>query len=1016
MGNGISPRSLQFYNSETVFDLSKKQTTFLGDSVRVESLAAMGFNPDVFRYLTGLARYKTTSEGGGVTIGNIAEFDDQRVTIDGNSIEFEKRFQEQARIPFWKIEFVDNQLVQRVGEDENALLCESFQDIKYYFRSLDWVKIFFSPEVFNEFLELGHFGGTKYGEIPTDSIENERLLMVRCEETIATLMGSSALDTPMRFIKRPPGLDVDLKVASFGASYSDLNINMLAQVPETLIRLEKEKNLETVCDLRFIVDENYNFLSREFEFGPDAPSNRFYTGFEESLMPSSYNFSIIKYLEGLLGDLYRIPTDARASDHAAKITNLSYDIYLLRQKLFFGPFDLEPYAGRDSQVGRLTRDLYNKFGQSIKNLSSDRFELAYGEEEEQRKRRLILIDPMVSQDFNFQSLFPFGNRIEITDLPDLNRSTTQNLLRYLARYNLETDIMLNLMNGTVTPDSDITSTRKTLSVTDYFTGRTTTSRTSRAREFDFVEIFNNSSQPFNIDKDTNVLEVRTATRYLEIRNQLEDFNNEFTTPYLSGLNLNTYDGWEDEGAFAELRLTLRNRSFNSLPDLKEMFLSEKNNYFEIFAYRVVKRNTSTGATQQFFIFNRPEGEPGDPGNSFFDTQVKPYQEYTYTLSALAFVFENNYRYGLPSNIQSDVTLEPTDLPKGGGDESWDPLNREDNRYILGSRIRTRQLPKIIELPLTSENSVLTDAPPARPNVDFYPVKDFNDRVKIRVSSMNTAESAMPVVIESGDFALFTKIRQSQKVNSNEEIKFNSDGYETPAAFEVFRLDRKPETIQDFAGKKRVVRSVTSKDLNTDGTSFMDDIAANVDYYYLFRTLDFHGNISNPTEVFKFTLVDNEGALQPLLATISLEEMFGTLKADGRFRKLKKDTNSKEVRRFIKIRPNPQEISFIPGQFGEEETSEEVSSVLLGRGALPSSEDPDKIESQNNIINQRYMLELKSKKTGKSIFVEFKYVLDNSNIATVEQRTMVPYTVTDKDVRDSIARRLDPDEIVLPTQG
>jgi len=279
--------------------------------------------------------------------------------------------------------------------------------------------------------------------------------------------------------------------------------------------------------------------------------------------------------------------------------------------------------------------------------------------------------------------------------------------------------------------------------------------------------------------------------------------------------------------------------------------------------------------------------------------------------------------------------------------------------------------------------------------------------------MNTTESAMPVVIENGDKALFTKIRQSQKVKSNEKIKFSSD--ETPAAFEVFRLDRKPETIKDFVGKKRVIRSVTSKDLNTDGTSFMDDIAANVDYYYLFRTLDFHGNISNPTEVFKFTLVDNEGALQPLLVTMSLEEMFGTLKADGQFRKLKKDTNSKEVRRFIKIRPNPQEISFIRGQF-DGKISEEVSSVLLGRGALPSSEDPDKIESQNNIINQRYMLELKSKKTGKSIFIEFKYVQDNSNIATVEQRTMVPDTVTEKDVRDAIARRLDPDEIVLPTQG
>lgn len=982
----LSNRSLQFYNNETVFDLSLKQTSFLpqgrfGEEVivstetgeTIESVAPTSI--DVLRYLTGLARYKTTT-GEEVTIGNIAKFD-ERVTISGNIVRFDESFQFEYRIPFSKIQFIRNKRVQKVGEDEQSLFYESFQDIKFHFRSLEWMKVFFSLEVFIEFLQRGDFEGQKYNLIDDYAIH---ALMEKCEQTISNLAPRAGLSS-VRFVRRPSGMDPFADSSAIAPSYSDLNINTLAQVPETLVKMEKESNLEAVSDLRFIVDENYNFLSREFEFGERAPSSRFYTGFEESLMPSGYLFSIIKYLEALVDNI-RQADDGQtqlASERVAIITNY---INELKEKLFFGPFDLEPVQ-TSQQSGELTRDLYNKFGISIKNLNNVEFEEAYGDLVEQQKRRLVLIDPTVSQNFNFQSLFPFGNRIEISDLP----SSQFNLLNILTNYNLEAEIMLNLMNGTATPASEITSRQKNLSITDYFTGQPTTTSTREAREFDFSTIFNNTTQPFTIDKSTGQTELVGKPDIFE---QVERFNSSFTTPYKNNLNLTNY---RNEGIISnlefldQLKTTIGNIASDNLLNLKDLFLSRKNNYFEIFAYKVGKRNTSTGAQQQFFIFNRPEELV-----EFFDTQVKPNQEYEYSLSALAFVLESSYRYEVATTIELGVDLEA--LP-------------EENRYVLGSKVRTSQQPKMIELPLAFENSVLTDAPPVRPNVEFYPVKDFSDRVKIRLSSMNATEHAMPVVLESGDRALFRKIRQSQKVRENEKIRFHSD--ETPAAFEVFRLEQKPESIQDFVRGKRIIRSVTSNDQSTDGTSFMDGIVANVDYYYLFRTLDFHGNISNPTEVFKFTLVDNEGALQPLLSTFSLEEMFGVLRADGSFRKIKKDTNSKNARRFIKIRPSAQEISFVRGQFNGKK-SEDVSSVILGRGALPSSVDPDKVESQNNIINQRYMLELKSKKTGKSIFIEFKYVLNDFNIATKERRTMVPDTVTERDIQDAIARRNEGDPV------
>jgi len=984
MPASLSNRSLQFYNNETVFDLNLKQTVFLPTDASV----------DVFRYLTGLARYKTTT-GEEVTLGNITEFavDGGAEIIDssggGTVVRFDEGFQRDYRIPFSEIAFIRNRTTQKVDNDPGSLFYESFQDIRFYFRSLDWVKIFYSKEVFEEFLQRGDFEGELYVSASEDvpDIEGERMLMEKCEATISDLAPRTAGLSSIGFVRRPASMSTWLDTFTIN-SYSDLNINTKAPVPETLIKMEKESNLEAVSDLRFIVDENYNFLSREFEFGERAPANRFYTGFEESLMPSSYLLSVISYLEGLLQDAEAERPRTRTE---GEIKSIGMYIGVLKSALFFGDNNFEqPLQSRfgPKSKDKLTRDLYNKFGISIKNLDDFQFQVAYGDLAEQQKRRLILIDPTVSQNFNFQSLFPFGNRIEISDLP--SSQPNLHLLDTLTRYSLETEIMLNLMDGTTTPGSVITSRRKNLFIADYFTGRRTTTSSRSTREFDFSTIFDNTTQPYTINSLTGRIGFFDKS---DILDQIVQFNSNFTKPYKNNLNLTNYraEGFASNLEFLnQLRITIQNISSDSLPSLQDLFLSRKNNYFEIFAYKVVKRNISTGAQQQFFILNRQKELV-----EFFDTQVKPNQEYEYSLSALAFVLENSYRYEKPldEDIESGVDLD-------GGFRS------EQNRYILGSRVRIRQQPKIIELPLAFENSVLTDAPPVRPNVEFYPVKDFNDRVKIRLSSMNATEHALPVAIESGDVALFQKIRRSQKVNTNEKIRFHSD--ETPAAFEVFRLEQKPESIQDFVRGKRIIRSVTSNDQSTDGTSFMDGIVANVDYYYLFRTLDFHGNISNPTEVFKFTLVDNEGALQPLLSTFSLEEMFGTLQEFGLFfRKKKKDTNSKNVRRFIKIRPNAQEISFVPGQFNGKR-SEDVSSVTLGRVVVPSffpgSEGPDRVETQNNIINQRYMLELKSKKTGKSIFIEFKYVLNNFNIATLERRTMVPDTVTERDIQDAIARR------------
>ena len=1012
----LSNRTLQFFNNETVFNLELKKTRFLPQGrFTAERIVDTGTgeviedvpetNIDFIRYISGLARYSKKNDDGSESVGTLDKLFPGRVSVGASSIRFDEEFQKEYRLPFYKITFTDYRRTR--STNPNYLTFNSVQDINFYFRNLDWAKVFYSPAVLLEFLERGDFNGELYRQVPdaaslsgtpppppsllSEVVDNRAQKEERVTIPLKDFMFSvqntlKVYGAQQLLFKQKPGVLDDYSVTRAGrpfrensllpsALFSDLNIKTLAQLSETQVREEKNSNLEAVSSLKFSSGETYNFLSREYEFGERAPSSRDYTSFGDSLLPSSYNYSIIKYLESLKDQLLQ--------DGASysRVAQLEVFINRLKERLFFGPFDLEPYpTGR--QTGDLTRELYDQFGLSIKDLSQEQFNEALGGKEEEIKRKFVLIDTFVSNNFTFETLFPFGNKIKIIDLP----TNSFQILNLLTKYNLETEMLLNLMNGVATPSSEITSTRQNLFVVDYFTGRETTTAVEQVREFDFANVFNETSQNIFIEESgdslgRNVLPIADIGRRKAKEQQIENFNNLYTTPYVAGLNLLNINAQIDSLQFLEsFQAAIRNASDKSLSDLRDVFLSRKNNYFEIFAYKVTKRNLTTQEQQHFFVFNRPE-EIAD----FFDTQVKPGQEYSYTLSALTLVFENEYQYNTP-DVEYGINVD---------------VSKTDSLY-LGSRVEVGQKLKIIELPLVEELSTISDAPPARPNVEFYPLKDFNDRVNIRVSSINGVSFEKPINIEAEDIRLFEKIRKSQKLKTGDKIRFYSD--ETPAAFEVFRISFKPQSITDFVFGKRIIKSVTANNRNTDGTMFQDKIIPNVDYYYLFRTLDFHGNISNPTEIFKFTLIDNEGAIQPLLETISLESVFGTLKDDGTFLQKKNDQSSREARRFLKIRPSFEEISFARGQF-RGRSSKSISSVKLGRGITPAGLSPPVLGTDDSqIVNQKYALELKSKKTGKSIFLEFTYSLNNVNIQTLQARQKIEDTVTDQDIIDSIKRR------------
>jgi hypothetical protein len=130
------------------------------------------------------------------------------------------------------------------------------------------------------------------------------------------------------------------------------------------------------------------------------------------------------------------------------------------------------------------------------------------------------------------------------------------------------------------------------------------------------------------------------------------------------------------------------------------------------------------------------------------------------------------------------------------------------------------------------------------------------------------------------------------------------------------------------------------DVGTPGY-FEDIIVPNRKYYYCARSVDIHGNISNPTYIFEIEMFNNEGQ-------IYLRQQVFTFKAE-------KPSYVKQGRRFIYIEPSFQQVALDPN-----------TNI-----SVPS--DPDE-KPQDSLLGvagskcwqEKFKIRVTSKKTGRKM--------------------------------------------------
>ena len=439
---------------------------------------------------------------------------------------------------------------------------------------------------------------------------------------------------------------------------------------------------------------------------------------------------------------------------------------------------------------------------------------------------------------------------------------------------------------------------------------------------------------------------------------------------------------------------------------------------------------------------KPNDDSGADSMRYIDTQVRYGTDYEITIYAYqlvigtkyGFQFENNHKYvtDVPSEFTNEYFaltgnskyedyisgMQLSAITIGGlpGASVTDDLMYEGNvavnrlfynntRYLGIFDVICEPDAKVVEMPIYKKQVTISDAPPMFPEVDIVPLNGKNNDIKINFFPGSVSREMEPITVESaaGDITdnnKFLKIRKAQdrtllkqewagyqgitqdKADTmfiyppywyvEPKLKFKSDDFVTH--YQIYRLDSPPEKYSDFAGN----RLLTIDSQNQ--SSYTDTIEQNKKYYYMFRSVDVHENISNPSLVYQVEMVENSGAVYPVVSIYNFEQ------EDSR-------TRSKSCKRHIKISPSPMMQQFSADLENESALKYEGAQTLKFGSAEIAADTVLK-----STDTKRFKIRLKSKHTGKIVDLNVSFVYrqktTNENIPTCGDDGYVEYNMAE----------------------
>ena len=402
-------------------------------------------------------------------------------------------------------------------------------------------------------------------------------------------------------------------------------------------------------------------------------------------------------------------------------------------------------------------------------------------------------------------------------------------------------------------------------------------------------------------------------------------------------------------------------------------LKGKPAYHEIIMYRVAKHVVNDGNINPSPIQNIYFCNSNNISEFIYnDTQVIYGKEYKYVVYAYVVVFGTEYAVcpiTRPSNDFSVVFADGTEGPYS---------NTYESEFAIAGHVLTRPSVQVVEVPYYGlefdepSSAFIFDDPPMPPNIDIGGYRGINNKILISLSNNFGSMITEPIVLEDGDNDIFNNVKSyqslSKKLVAENKIRFESD--DPSAAFQIFRIGPDPVTGRtshpvsygDFKGKR--IKTISYPD--ADSASFVDRLQPNKKYFYVFRTIDVHGNISNPTIPYEVEMVSEPGSK---LAYVIVRE--------AKFFEPIKPTFKKGLKRFLHIDPREQH------KYTKINSLEDIDAEAFAINPPPLGVVKDPLFVKKTHAGKerprRFKLRLTSKKSGKKVDINIKFVHDHDKL-------------------------------------
>ena len=206
----------------------------------------------------------------------------------------------------------------------------------------------------------------------------------------------------------------------------------------------------------------------------------------------------------------------------------------------------------------------------------------------------------------------------------------------------------------------------------------------------------------------------------------------------------------------------------------------------------------------------------------------------------------------------------------------------------------------------------------------------------------------PVIINPSDREGYERQWDSQKIEPENPILFETDD---PAQyFEMFRLEEKPSSYQDFVNGKYIVFGREG----STAAGYNDMIVPNKTYYYIFRALDIHQHVSIPTVVYEFRLNKEGETLYPTLRVVDFKPKDPPTQKDISFK------------RFLKIGLSPSQYQ-IP-----EPTIDQMNNLSENQSIDIGTSGDNILASASDNTNRKFKFRIRSKNTGKLLDINITF--------------------------------------------